>query len=197
MNSSLSGRLLSTRRLPCGFTLVELLVVIAIIGTLVALLLPAVQSGRESGRRAQCGNNLKQIGLALNVHAETYGTFPPGASLCSDPNHSWCSIGTAQYIGCQGPNWNHFILEQLDLTANYEEVSVYGRTNGNLVDELEHGINDDHTGTSTQNIMVYLCPSSERRDPGQDFTDVGNDVEGLTRWPGTIIRPARAGSLYQ
>ena len=43
-------------------------------------------------------------------------------------------------------------------------------TNGNIVDELEHGQNDDHTGPSTKNIAVYICPSSERRDPSQDFT---------------------------
>src|SRR3954449_12054832 len=92
-----------------GFTLIELLVVIAIIGTLVALLLPAVQAAREQARRIACQNNLKQIGLALAQYANRHGAFPPGYVSVWDPLQG-------KELG-PGWGWASMILPELEQQA--------------------------------------------------------------------------------
>ena len=150
-------RLFRTPRQPRGFTLVELLVVIAIIGTLVALLLPAVNAARESGRRTQCMNNLKQIGVALHVYAESANeVFPTG------------SVGDGQ------PSLFTFLLPFLDQGGVYATI--------NLADATTYS--GDATALYTP-IPTYICPSTS--DPPVVTVHVANysyELGALTHYQG-------------
>jgi len=104
-----------SRRGRQAFTLIELLVVIAIIAVLIALLLPAVQSAREAARRAQCVNNLKQIGLAIANYVDQFGSYPPGGiTFQGDP---WASNANSL-------NWRAMILPEIEGTNIYNSVNL-------------------------------------------------------------------------
>jgi prepilin-type N-terminal cleavage/methylation domain-containing protein/prepilin-type processing-associated H-X9-DG protein len=134
-----------------GFTLVELLVVITIIGILIALLLPAVQTAREAARRMQCGNNLKQLGLALQSYENANGNFPAGG--LPSPRGSW---GTSWMVTLLPFVEQSAIYDQLDLKGDQDTAPTRGCTgvvydgwnlyNGKLLQGI--GIN------------VLVCPSS-------------------------------------
>src|ERR1700682_4741414 len=107
------------RRNRSAFTLIELLVVIAIIAVLIALLLPAVQAAREAARRAQCVNNLKQIGLAVHNYHQVNDCFPLGVSLnmYRMPNQFRAKN-----------SWGHFGM----MLPFLEQQAVYNAANFNL-----------------------------------------------------------------
>jgi prepilin-type N-terminal cleavage/methylation domain-containing protein len=149
-----SGRIRKVQPKLSAFTLVELLVVIAIIGILVALLLPAIQAARESARRKQCMNHLKQVGLASQLLLETYKTFP-SAGIGPHPNIKLRGNAVAgpseQEIG-----WGFQILPFLEEQAIFNiRPPVPGATEM-TVEEVGQLI-------GTKFISFYFCPS--RRAP--------------------------------
>ncbi|QDV68645.1 Fimbrial protein precursor [Rosistilla carotiformis] len=133
-----------SRPMRVGFTLVELLVVIAIIGILVGLLLPAVQAAREAARRMQCSNNLKQQGLALHNHHDTYRKFPNGASRSN------------------GPNWRFHILPGLEEENLYDQVDQSAHVYSGCNSSSSYG--QQATGNNLilidLTVPTYKCPSS-------------------------------------
>jgi prepilin-type N-terminal cleavage/methylation domain-containing protein/prepilin-type processing-associated H-X9-DG protein len=139
-----------------GFTLIELLVVIAIIAVLIALLLPAVQAAREAARRAQCVNNLKQMGLALHNYESANGSFPPACKAINlttaPPAVSFVDTGFSTHAR---------------LLTFIEGGSVYNALNFNY--EYNDASGGNWTGASAV-INVFLCPSSVR-GAGTGFRD--------------------------
>jgi prepilin-type N-terminal cleavage/methylation domain-containing protein len=137
-----------------GFTLVELLVVIAIIGVLISLLLPAVQSARESARRTQCINNLHQIGLATHTYESTMGAYPSsfGRGPGEKTSSGWSAHARILPFLEQGGLHN-----QINFTLSYETATM---SDGRLIKNVR--------------IPTFLCPSEANDVPRESGGKLDN-----------------------
>ena len=166
-----------------GFTLIELLVVIAIIAILIALLLPAVQQAREAARRTQCKNNLKQIGLALHNHLDTYGSFPPGY-VCYDETGNRFKTGGWQYgVNEIGFHWLPMLLPFVEQPGLWQQVTdchndFKGGHTANPADHCEFSAAFGNLGR-TPLPGFHQCPSTP--EATRLFSDGTFGLEALAK----------------
>lgn len=152
-----------------AFSLVELLVVIGIVGLLVALLLPAVQAARESARRTQCANNLRQIGIGLHSYHDALESFPIGCLDYRRLRLAW-SASLLPYVERQT------IWERLDFSAPYNAQA-------------------NHAG-GTLVVSLYLCPSTMRFGPYRLAAKTG-DRNGNGQYdPGEDLAVTDYGGMF-
>jgi prepilin-type N-terminal cleavage/methylation domain-containing protein len=145
------------RRRP-GFTLIELLVVIAIIAVLIGLLLPAVQKVRDAAARIKCGNNLKQLGLALHMYHSDFGRLPPGVAR----------YGTGQ--PSNATYWSYFLLPYIEQNAIFQSIPLVQLPN------WSHG---NYLAAAQAPIPILRCPAST--DQPAYRTSSGGNI--FTRYP--------------
>jgi prepilin-type N-terminal cleavage/methylation domain-containing protein/prepilin-type processing-associated H-X9-DG protein len=157
-----------------GFTLIELLVVIAIIAVLIALLLPAVQAAREAARRAQCTNNLKQLGLSVHNYHQSFNCLPAENMFLGPTN----DLGWGW-----NASWAVFLL------PNLEQSTVYNSYN--FMVNAENVINQ--TTVDFNALSIFACPSDDQKQRPNNPWAPTNYVANhggpgtLRMWSGTIV----------
>ncbi len=147
-------------RVRTGFTLIELLVVIAIIAVLIALLLPAVQAAREAARRAQCVNNLKQIGLAMHNYESANSVLPPGMRGCC---------------------WGTWLVSVLPFVEQQAMFNAWNSSGNNAPGQTTYDTPFRYSGVAnitvtSSHITAYLCPSDGGNTNAPGYGNLGKTV---------------------